>query len=144
MAAEWRLLDDIDLRIIELLREDGRMSFIDIGRKVGLSEGAVRRRIKLLQERGIIKRFTIEVDRGYGVSAITFIQLEYSSSAKDVVNKVAKVPGVETVYELTGRFDALAIISAPSIGELNERIDMIRNIEGVKGTETAVILRIID
>ncbi|MCD6536077.1 MAG: Lrp/AsnC family transcriptional regulator [Thaumarchaeota archaeon] len=144
MAAEWRLLDDIDLRIIELLRKDGRMSFIDIGRKVGLSEGAVRRRIKLLQERGIIKRFTIEVDRGYGVSAITFIQLEYSSSAKDVVNKVAKVPGVETVYELTGRFDALAIISAPSIGELNERIDMIRNIEGVKSTETAVILRIID
>jgi len=144
MAAEWRLLDDIDLRIIELLRKDGRMSFIDIGRKVGLSEGAVRRRIKLLQERGIIKRFTIEVDRGYGVSAITFIQLEYSGSAKDVVNKVAKVPGVETVYELTGRFDALAIISAPSIGELNERIDMIRNIEGVKSTETAVILRIID
>ncbi|RLF99540.1 MAG: Lrp/AsnC family transcriptional regulator [Candidatus Wolframiiraptor sp.] len=144
MAAEWRLLDDIDLRIIELLRKDGRMSFIDIGRKVGLSEGAVRRRIKLLQEKGIIKRFTIEVDRGYGVSAITFIHLEYSSSAKDVVNKVAKVPGVETVYELTGRFDALAIISAPSIGELNERIDMIRNIEGVKGTETAVILRIID
>ena len=61
-----------------------------------------------------------------------------------MVNKVAKVPGVETVYELTGRFDALAIISAPSIGELNERIDMIRNIEGVKSTETAVILRIID
>ncbi len=144
MAAEWRFLDDIDLKIIELLRKDGRMSFIDIGKKVGLSEGAVRRRVKLLQERGVIKRFTIEVDRGYGVSAITFIQLEYSSSAKDVVNKVANVPGVEIVYELTGRFDALAIISAPSIGELNERIDLIRNIEGVKNTETAVILRIID
>lgn len=144
MAGEWRFLDDIDLKIIELLRKDGRMSFIDIGKKVGLSEGAVRRRVKLLQERGVIKRFTIEVNRGYGVSAITFIQLEYSSSAKDVVDKVAKVPGVETVYELTGRFDALAVISAPSIGELNERIDLIRNIDGVKSTETAVILRIID
>lgn len=143
MAGEWRFLDDIDLKIIELLQKDGRMSFIEIGKKVGLSEGAVRRRIKLLHERGVIKRFTIEVDRGYGVSAITFIELDYSSSAKDVVNKVAKVPGVETVYELTGRFDAIAIISAPSISELNERIDSIRNIEGVKSTETAVILRII-
>ncbi|MCS7132534.1 MAG: Lrp/AsnC family transcriptional regulator [Aigarchaeota archaeon] len=143
MAGEWRLLDDIDLKIIELLRKDGRMSFIEIGKKVGLSEGAVRRRVKLLHERGIIKRFTVEIDRGYGVSAITFIQLEYSSSAKEVVGKVAKVPGVEAVYELTGRFDAIAIISAPSISELNERIDSIRNIEGVKNTETAVILRII-
>ncbi|MDW8021735.1 MAG: Lrp/AsnC family transcriptional regulator [Nitrososphaerota archaeon] len=143
MDGEWRLLDDIDLKIIELLRKDGRMSFIEIGKKVGLSEGAVRRRVKLLHERGIIKRFTVEIDRGYGVSAITFIQLEYSSSAKEVVGKVAKVPGVEAVYELTGRFDAIAIISAPSISELNERIDSIRNIEGVKNTETAVILRII-
>lgn len=143
MTGEWRFLDDVDLKIIELLRKDGRMSFIEIGKEVGLSEGAVRRRVKLLLEKGIIKRFTIEVDRGYGVSAISFIQIEYSSSTKDVVDKVAKVPGVEAVYELTGRFDAIAILSAPSISELNERIDMVRNIEGVKNTETAVILRII-
>jgi len=143
MEAERHILDDVDAKILELLRKDGRMSFIDIGRKVGLSEGAVRRRVKLLQERGIIKKFTIEVDKTYGVSAVTFIQLEPGSSPKQVVDKVANVPGVEVVYELTGRFDVIAVLSAPSIGELNERIDTIRDIEGVKDTETAVILRVI-
>ncbi len=143
MESERHILDDIDVKILELLRKDGRMSFIDIGKKVGLSEGAVRRRVKLLQERGIIKKFTIEIDRSYGVSAVTFIQLEPGSSPKQVVEKVANIPGVEVVYEITGRFDVIAILSAPSIGELNERIDMIRDIEGIRETETAVILRVI-
>jgi len=134
MESERYILDDIDVKILELLRKDGRMSFIDIGKKVGLSEGAVRR---------IIKKFTIEIDRSYGVSAVTFIQLEPGLSPKQVVEKVANIPGVEVVYELTGRFDVIAILSAPSIGELNERIDMIRDIEGVRETETAVILRVI-
>ncbi|MCD6341402.1 MAG: Lrp/AsnC family transcriptional regulator, partial [Thaumarchaeota archaeon] len=116
MEPERYVLDDIDVKILELLRKDGRMSFIDIGKKVGLSEGAVRRRVKLLQERGIIKKFTIEIDRSYGVSAVTFIQLEPGSSPKQVVEKVANIPGVEVVYELTGRFDVIAILSAPSIG----------------------------
>ncbi|MCD6591994.1 MAG: Lrp/AsnC family transcriptional regulator, partial [Thaumarchaeota archaeon] len=93
--------------------------------------------------RGIIKRFTIEVDKGYGVRAVTFLQFEPSLPPKRIVDEIAKIAGVETIYELTGRFDALAILSAPSIIELNERIDKIRNIEGVKNTETAVILRVI-
>ena len=143
MVDERYILDEIDHKIIEILRRDGRKPFIEIGRSIGLSEGAVRRRVKLLQERGIIKRFTIEVDKGYGVRAVTFLQFEPSLPPKRIVDEIAKIAGVETIYELTGRFDALAILSAPSIIELNERIDKIRNIEGVKNTETAVILRVI-
>jgi len=143
MSSEPHILDDVDVKILELLSKDSRMSFVDIGRRVGLSEGAVRRRVKLLQERGVIKRFTIEVDRNYGVSAVMFIQLEPGSSPKQVVEKITCVPGVEVVYELTGRFDILAILSAPSISELNERIDKIRDIEGIRDTETAVILKVI-
>ena len=61
MEAYWRALDDVDLRIIDLLKQNSRMSFIEIGKRVGLSEGAVRRRVKLLVEKGVIKRFTIEL-----------------------------------------------------------------------------------
>jgi DNA-binding Lrp family transcriptional regulator len=53
------------------------------------------------------------------------------------------VPGIRAIYELTGRFDAMVIISASRISELNERIDKIRAIEGVKSTETAVVLRVL-
>ncbi|RLG04863.1 MAG: Lrp/AsnC family transcriptional regulator [Thaumarchaeota archaeon] len=143
MAADRYMLDAIDFKIIELLKKDGRMPFIEIGKEVGLSEGAVRRRVRMLQEKGVIKRFTIEVDKGYGVSAATFLQFEPGAPPKKVVENISKVPGVEAVYELTGRFDALAILSASSISELNDRIDRVRSIEGVKSTETAVILRVV-
>lgn len=143
MAEDHYPLDPVDLKLIELLKKDGRMPFAELGRRVGLSEAAVRRRVKLLQEHGIIKKFTIEVDEGLRVRAVIFIQLEASSSPREVVEKIARIPGVETIYELTGRFDALAVISASKISELNDRIDMVREIEGVRSTETAVILRVI-
>jgi DNA-binding Lrp family transcriptional regulator len=72
MAEEHYALDPVDLKIIELLKKDGRMPFVELGKRVGLSEAAVRRRVKILQERGIIKRFTVEVDEGFQVSAVIF------------------------------------------------------------------------
>ncbi|MEM4536317.1 MAG: Lrp/AsnC ligand binding domain-containing protein [Nitrososphaerota archaeon] len=56
---------------------------------------------------------------------------------------MAEMENIETVYELTGRIDAVALISARNISELNRCIDEIRKLEGVKATETAVILRVI-
>ncbi len=143
MVEEHHALDPVDLKIIELLRKDGRMPFVELGKKVGLSEAAVRRRVKMLQEQGIIKRFTIEVDEEFQVSAVIFLQFESSSLPGGIIEKIAKVPGVQAIYELTGRFDAIVIISASRISELNERIDRIRGVDGVKSTETAVVLRVI-
>lgn len=143
MAEEHYTLDPIDLKIIEFLRRDGRIPFVELGKKVGLSEAAVRRRVRMLQERGIIRKFTIEIDEGLQVSAMIFLQFESSSLPGEIVEKIAKVPGVRAVYEVTGRFDAIVIISAFKISELNERIDRIRAIEGVRSTETAVVLRVI-
>jgi DNA-binding Lrp family transcriptional regulator len=143
MAEEHYALDPVDLKIIELLKKDGRMPFVELGKRVGLSEAAVRRRVKILQERGIIKRFTVDVDEGFQVSAVIFLQFESSSFPGEIVEKIARVPGIRAIYELTGRFDAIVIISASRISELNERIDKIRAIEGVKSTETAVVLRVL-
>ena len=143
MVEEHYALDPVDLKIIELLRRDGRMPFVELGKRIGLSEAAVRRRVRMLQERGILRKFTIEVDEGFQVSAVIFLQFESSRLPGEIVEKIAKVPGVRTIYELTGRFDAIVIISASKISELNERIDRIRAIEGVRNTETAVVLRII-
>ncbi|MCL7393345.1 MAG: Lrp/AsnC family transcriptional regulator [Thaumarchaeota archaeon] len=143
MVEERYALDPVDLKIIELLKKDGRMPFVELGKRVGLSEAAVRRRVKILQERGIIKRFTVDVDEGFQVSAVIFLQFESSSFPGEIVEKIARVPGIRAIYELTGRFDAMVIISASRISELNERIDKIRAIEGVKSTETAVVLRVL-
>ncbi|MFO8110026.1 MAG: AsnC family transcriptional regulator, partial [Thermoplasmata archaeon] len=53
-------MDDVDKKILEILKSDSRAHYVDIASKVGLTEGAVRRRVTKLKENGIIKRFTIE------------------------------------------------------------------------------------
>ncbi len=143
MSSMWGTLDEIDVKIIEILKKDGRKPFVDIGKALGLSEGAVRRRVKLMQEKGIIKRFTIELSKDFIVNAISFIYFEKGERSKDTLQKIAEMENIETVYELTGRIDAVALISARNISELNRCIDEIRKLEGVKATETAVILRVI-
>ncbi|OYT66714.1 MAG: AsnC family transcriptional regulator [Candidatus Wolframiiraptor sp. EX4484-121] len=139
-----RPLDDVDSRIINLLKQNSRMSFMEIGKRIGLSEGAVRRRVKLLVERGVIKRFTIELRKDYVINAVTFLTIDRGDLAEEVIENISKIPEVESVYELTGRFDAMVMISAGGVSSLNECIDKIRRIRGVKHTETAVILRIVE
>jgi Lrp/AsnC family transcriptional regulator for asnA, asnC and gidA len=126
---------------LDILKNDSRKSFVDIGKEVGLSESAVRRRVRNLVDTGIIKRFTVDVDSGDKTSAITLLSISSSADTAAVTAKLPEVKGVKVVYEITGQFDIAAIISAPSISEINHCIDLIRKIEGVHDTNTVIILR---
>ncbi len=68
--------DKIDERIIEFLRNDSRESFVDIGKKLKLSESAVRRRVKNLVDNRTIKKFTVEVGDSNSTSAIVLISVD--------------------------------------------------------------------
>ncbi len=67
-------MDDTDKQIIKLLKEDARAGYGEIGAKVGLSEGAVRKRIKTLSDQGIIRKFTVKIGVAEGAQAITYLQ----------------------------------------------------------------------
>jgi len=134
-------IDEKDRAILEILRKDARKSFIEIAQQLNMSEAAVRRRVKNLVERGVIKAFTIEVNRGYEVSAFTFISVDPSIPTPEISDKLIKVKGVEKVYEITGEYDAVALISVKSMSELNKCIEEIRHIAGVRETNTTIILR---
>ncbi|SPC34415.1 HTH-type transcriptional regulator LysM [Candidatus Nitrosocaldus cavascurensis] len=136
-------IDSIDERIIGILKEDSRRSYVEIAKAVGLSESAVRRRIKHLIDSGIIKRFTIELGMSNKTSAITLISVKPSVDTAKVSERLKGLRGVEVVYEITGQYDIAAIISASSIGEINRCIDDVRRIEGVDDTNTVIILRVV-
>ncbi|MEM3704156.1 MAG: AsnC family transcriptional regulator, partial [Candidatus Bathyarchaeia archaeon] len=68
-------MDELDKEIIQILKQDGRAAYRDIGKKVGLSEGAVRLRIKKLVESGVIKRFTVETRLPEGAEALSLISV---------------------------------------------------------------------
>ena len=133
--------DNIDEKIIGYLKEDSRESFVNIGTKLKLSESAVRRRVKNLVDNGVIKKFTLELGEENATSAIVLVSVDSTTDTSKVSSKLAKLEGVKIVYEITGQYDITTIISASSIGEINNTIDALRKIPGVVDTNTVIILR---
>ena len=135
--------DKIDEKIIEFLRNDARESFVEIGKKLKLSESAVRRRVKNLVDGGTIERFTVEMGEANTTSAIVLISVDSSTDTSKVSTKLTKLKAVKTVYEITGQYDISVIIRASNITEINVCIDELRKIQGVIDTNTVIILRTI-
>jgi Lrp/AsnC family transcriptional regulator, regulator for asnA, asnC and gidA len=135
--------DEIDEKILRILQEDSRRAFVDIANEIGLSESAVRRRVKNLVDKAIIKRFTIELGASDKTSAITLISVASSADTSAVSTRLMELTGVKVVYEITGQYDIAAIISAPAIVDINRCIDDIRKIDGVSDTDTVIILKTI-
>ena len=133
--------DKVDERIIGYLKEDSRESFVDIGKKLKLSESAVRRRVKNLIDSKTISKFTIEMGEDNVTSAIVLVSVDSATDTSKVSLKLAKLNGVKTVYEITGQYDITTIMSASSIAEINNSIDALRKITGVVDTNTVIILR---
>ena len=133
-------LDEIDQRIISILKEDGRAAYVDIGKKTGLSEGAVRKRIYTLMQSGYIKRFTVETGFKTGARAITLLSVNPAFPTSTISQELVKISNVETVHEVTGQYDVVVIISASNITEVNRCIEEVRGIEGVSNTNTMIIL----
>ncbi len=134
-------LDDKNRKILDILKKDARRSFVDIAKAVNLSEPAVRRRIKILVEGGVIRRFTIETEVGQGASAITLISVSPSIPTAEISGKLLDMEGVDVVYEITGQYDIAVIVSGSNIATINKSIDDIRRLEGVGNTNTVIILK---
>ena len=135
------MVGEIDERIMRLLEENSRMTYVEIGRTVGLSEGAIRNRVQALVSGGVIKRFTIERSSTHGVRALTMIAVNPGTPTYEVSKMVNQLAGVERIYEVTGEYDIVMVSSGSSIEGINKVIEDVRKIEGVEKTNTIIVLR---
>jgi DNA-binding Lrp family transcriptional regulator len=136
----WKM-DEADRKIIELLRQDARLPNAALGKKVNLSEPAARRRVAALVKRGVIRRFTVDVAEGGGVSAVAFITTSPHYPTEKLARRLENEEWVGAVLELSGEVDVAAILFATDIAALNSRIDQIRQLPGVEETSLSVVLR---
>ncbi len=134
-------MDEKDRQIIKMLKQDARAGYGDIGTKIGLSEGAVRKRIKTLNDEGVIRKFTVKLGVAEGAQAITLLATNPAHPTQEVSKKIQEIPNIETIYEVTGEYDIIAVISGMSVTEVNECIEKIRRVEGVMKTNTMIVLR---
>jgi Lrp/AsnC family transcriptional regulator of lysine biosynthesis len=134
-------VDDVDRRILKILKDEGRAGYITIGKQIGLSEGAVRKRIKVLSDAGIIRKFTVKIGVAEGAEAIALLSVNPALPTQEVSKRIQGIPNVETIYEVTGEYDIVAVISGMNVVEVNECLEKIRRVEGIMKTNTMIVLR---
>ena len=134
--------DNTDEKILGFLRDDSRGSFVEIGKKLKLSESAVRRRVKNMVDSGAITKFTVE-EGGDQPEALVLVSADSSIDTSKVSLKLTKLDGIKKIYEITGQYDICVIVQAPTITEINACIDDLRKISGVIDTNTVIILKTI-
>ena len=134
--------DNTDEKILGFLRDDSRGSFVEIGKKLKLSESAVRRRVKNMVDSGAITKFTVE-EGGDQPEALVLVSADSSIDTSKVSLKLTKLDGIKKIYEITGQYDICVIVQAPTITEINACIDDLRKISGVTDTNTVIILKTI-
>jgi len=135
-------MDDIDAKIVSLLKKDARSTNATIGKAIGLGEGAVRKRIAALVSSGDIKRFTVESKSDLSnISALVFISVEESIPTEKIAKLVLSLDGARDVFEITGEYDVCALVTAEDISQVNAIIDEVRKLKHVRDTKTQIILK---
>jgi len=89
----------------------------------------------------VIRKFTVKIGVAEGAEAITLLATNPSFPTQEVSKKIQEIANVETVYEVTGEYDIVAVISGMSVAEVNECIEKIRRVEGIMKTNTMIVLR---
>jgi len=140
--SEVFLLDDVDKAIIRELQIDGRIPFARLSPKVGLSQAAVRQRVKRLTERGVMQVVAVTDPLSLGLSTQAMVGIAVTGDVRTVAAAVAALEESEYVLITAGRFDVLAEVICTDNEALLELVnDRIRSIDGVTSTEVFSILK---
>jgi Lrp/AsnC family transcriptional regulator of lysine biosynthesis len=135
-------VDEVDMKILEILRKNARTPYTSLARDLNISEAAIRKRIEKLIRVGVVKRFTIDYELENEVKAAVLVKVAPPNPTSDISRRIVKINGVEMVYEVTGDYDILVIVRGKNINMINKSIDEIRSINGVYGTNSMIVLRV--
>lgn len=131
-----------DNRLLELLREDGRISITDIAKQLGVSRSTAQKRLERLETDGIIEGYTVKLSSSFfenEVKAHVLITVQPRSTS-DIIQSMKRQSGIRAVYSVSGPYDLIAEIAAMSVNELDHIIDAIISIPGVDRTVSSLIL----
>jgi DNA-binding Lrp family transcriptional regulator len=136
-------LDEIDRGIINHLKENARMTFVDISKTLAVSDATVYNRVNRLTETGVIKKFTIEVDEaaiGRGTSGFILVSVK-PGTVKEVSTKLVEIEKINEVHEVHGSEDLIVKVGAKNLRKLRSVILKIRKIPDVAQTEFIPIFK---
>lgn len=145
MSNKSKLLDDVDIKILDTLQEDADLTYAEIAKRVGVSPSTVYMRIRKLKDQGFIKRLVAVVDPdllGYKLKALLFMTIDIKKFNK-VVENLSSIPQVKSIYDVTGEWSLVCTLLVKDHTELSKLLDQIGSIDGVLSTSTLVVLRVL-
>ena len=140
------MLDNYDLKILHALQQDGRLSFTDLGKQVGLTTTPCIDRVRKLERRGYIKRYRAELDAvKLNAGLIVFVQISLSRSSSQSFARfrqaIGKLPHVQECHLVTGHFDFLV---KARVKDMTAYRDFLENhllaIEGVQDSTSIAVM----
>jgi Lrp/AsnC family leucine-responsive transcriptional regulator len=142
-SARAGLLDDVDRRLLAMLANDGRRSYADLAHEVGLSAPSVYARVKKLEDRGVIKQYTIATSPeqlGYGIAALVAVRQQPGFHWERLEAAFREMSPVEACYSVTGDDSYVLLVRVADATSLEDLLREIGCVDGVASTRTMLIL----
>ena len=131
-----------DRMLLALLRENARMPVAELARRLGVSRSTAQSRLEKLERNGTIAGYALKLSGGYLSNQIS-AHLMATVSPKlvgQVVKALESMIEVRTVHSVSGSYDMIVVVEAPSVAELDAVIDRIGALEGVERTMSSIVL----
>lgn len=137
-------IDNVDLQILDILMKNAKKPYTEVAKQVYVSGGTVHVRMRKMEEAGIVKGNTLEVDitkLGYDITAFIGIFLAKSALYDEVINELKAIPEITNVHYTTGNYSMFARIHCKDTQHLKDLLhDRIQKVEGITRTETMISL----
>jgi DNA-binding Lrp family transcriptional regulator len=136
-------MDSTDQQLIALLRQNARAPVAELAQRLGVSRGTVANRIRKLEDEGVLVGYTVLLRPDVQTQRITAwmsITVE-GNQTREVIAHLLGEPGVAGLHDTNGRWDLLAELRAPNLGELAAVLERVRLIKGIAATETSIHLQ---
>ncbi len=142
--SEVNTYDDLDMKIIDLLCRSSQGSYRQIAKELGIHPTTLIQRVKTLESKGIITGYRAKIDyMRLGFDFMGIIQIFIDKDVLNVQDEVRKIPNVIAVYDVTGECDSIAWVACRNREEFSDVVKDVLTIEGVKRTNTSVVLNVI-
>ncbi len=135
-------MDDVDERLLALLKDDGRMSMADLGRAVGLSRTATLARVRRLEETGAIRGYSADVADAVAEAHVARVGIVVKTADPQAyIRRLLTTRGVSETETIAGEYDLLVRVAAPTSADLDEILDRINGWRETVRTTTFVVLK---
>jgi DNA-binding Lrp family transcriptional regulator len=136
------IMDDIDLKLIGLLRADARATALSLARRLGVSRGTVQNRMARLERDGAILGYTVRLAEAIDEPRVAaLMNIAVDSNREDAVRAALQTdPAVRVLHSTTGRWDLVVELHAPTLAAFDRVLERIRRVEGIARTETSILL----